>query len=803
MRVCVEGDQARVEDLSEPEASIKRQLFGLTHSGALIETCYYTLCAEADSNNNDEGGSPSLLGFAAFDDKVPDSLAQWPEVIEYLRKRLLFGKPNGCLLLAAFSHSAIVDSARVLTPMLQRVFADKPELGGVVLAVPVGVGVEEFELFDHVFSLRDTVSVASGALFRFFRTVRADYSPAVYIREALAESNDIDVITPVVERSQLQARQNGGDAYSPWFEERELTTAITSQNEHSVCLVAECVTPKTLCGILACTDAVPSTQVDAYSKLFGDLYRQRVTSGSSGPSKDKPLAIMIVGPPGSGKGTQSEILAHEFGVVHVSSGDLLHAHIRDGTASGDRAQEFVQGCDLVPDDVVTDLVLERLRQDDCQTRGWVVDGFPRTELQARTMISQGVSPDIVVVLDLEDDHAVKRLGDRRVDEETGRQFHLEFNPPPPELADRVVQMPRDGEAMVRKRLSAHRENEEAVLQLFMKASEIFHVDGARLVQAKARKIIHEIYRVRGVRRPLVLRNPPKLVISGPPAGGKGTQCEWLVRAFNVVHLSTGDMLRSAIQNNSPLGLEAREYMLAGELVPDELIIGLILDRLEKPDCQLRGWLLDGFPRTRTQALAMMDKGIVPDAMLVLDVPDEVVVERISGRVLDPDTGNTYHLSYNPPPTEEIAGRCIVRSDDTEETVRVRLKNYHDNCTEVMDTFASASEVIRAIGTSAIEEIAEQFFSSIERCLLRNNCVAVSMFGMASEFDCRVQLFLPQGEHSCSSCSLSCGLLDTHGCFVHFGSISFQEVPGQGLPAPLPSAKVSTSGYCYGISDASS
>lgn len=769
VRQCVETDENRVErDLPVPDVTTKRKLFGLTHAGALIATSYYTLCAETTNPDTvaqareavqDEEGEEkdlppaksAMLGFASFDDKLPASLAQWPEVVEYLQKRLLFGRPNGCLLLTAFSQSSVVATSRVLTPILHALFAAKPEVGGVAIAVPVGAPIEELGLFEHVFSMRDTVAVSSGALFRFFRAVRADYTPAVFIRQAIADtSEDAERIAPVVEKSMMQTRLQDGAAHVAWFNPLELPIAIASQNEHSVSFVAETVTggsePGALCGILGCTDAIPTTLVEQYGKLFGDMYRVRGSMATSTSSK-KPLTVLALGPTGAGKGTQCALLAREFGVVHVSAGEILETQIREATAAGQRAQPYVDAGDLVPDELVTELVVSRLRDEDCATRGWLLDGFPRTEMQARVLVAHCLIPDIVVVVDLEDEIVVKRLTDRRVDPESGRTFHLELDPPPEDVAYRVVSLPRDDETLVRKRLAVYREHQEGVLHTFMKISTVFHADGARTVAAVERKIIHEIYRVRGIRRPLSLRNPPKLVISGPPAGGKGTQCEWLVRAFNVVHLSTGDMLRSSIQASAPLGLEAKAYMDAGDLVPDELIIEMILERLSQPDCEKRGWLLDGFPRTRAQAEAMMDKGIVPDAMLVLDVPDEIVVERISGRVLDPETGASYHLTYNPPPTEEIARRCITRSDDNADTVRVRLQNYHDNCNEVTAALGSACEVVEADGTRPIEEIADTFLGVVERCLLRNNCVAVTMFSMAIETEARTQLFLPTGLYS--------------------------------------------------------
>ncbi|KAG9416870.1 hypothetical protein AC1031_001261 [Aphanomyces cochlioides] len=188
--------------------------------------------------------------------------------------------------------------------------------------------------------------------------------------------------------------------------------------------------------------------------------------------------------------------------------------------------------------------------------------------------------------------------------------------------------------------------------------------------------------------------PLKIVICGPPAGGKGTQCELLVKSFGVVHLSTGDMLRAAIHNGSNVGLQAKEYMEAGQLVPDDLIVGVIMERLEQSDCVVHGWLLDGFPRTEAQAQAMIDAGIVPDIVLVLDVPDDQVVARISGRRVDLSTGKTYHIEWNPPPPEV---EVVQRSDDNEETIRVRLSTYHANCGAVVDAFEPLSSIVHVDG----------------------------------------------------------------------------------------------------------
>ncbi|KAF4028857.1 Adenylate kinase domain-containing protein [Phytophthora infestans] len=212
-------------------------------------------------------------------------------------------------------------------------------------------------------------------------------------------------------------------------------------------------------------------------------------------------------------------------------------------------------------------------------------------------------------------------------------------------------------------------------------------------------------------------SPPRLVILGPPAGGKGTQCELLVEILGVVHLSTGNILRQAIQDKTLLGLKAQHFMDQGELVPDDLIVDVVLNRLAESDCVTRGWLLYGFPRTSRQAGALLNAqgGLAaPDCVLELEVPDHEVIRRIAGRRVDPVTGKTYHVEFNPPPVE-VAARVEQRSDDTEEKIRTRLTQFHSNADAVRSAFekyrgdfGASIQVMRASGFQAPPAIAGAF-----------------------------------------------------------------------------------------------
>ena len=171
----------------------------------------------------------------------------------------------------------------------------------------------------------------------------------------------------------------------------------------------------------------------------------------------------------------------------------------------------------------------------------------------------------------------------------------------------------------------------------------------------------------------------RIILLGAPGAGKGTQATFIKDKFNIPQISTGDMLRAAVKAGTKLGLEAKGHMDSGGLVPDEVIIGLVSERIKEADCA-NGFLFDGFPRTIPQAEAMKNAGVGIDYVVEIDVPDEAIVERMSGRRSHPASGRTYHVKFNPPKVagkDDVTGEELVqREDDKEETVKKRLEVYH-------------------------------------------------------------------------------------------------------------------------------
>jgi adenylate kinase len=196
---------------------------------------------------------------------------------------------------------------------------------------------------------------------------------------------------------------------------------------------------------------------------------------------------------------------------------------------------------------------------------------------------------------------------------------------------------------------------------------------------------------------------------GPPGAGKGTQASRIVNLTSKPQVSTGDMLREAVSSGSKMGLAAKVFMEAGELVPDDVIIGLINERLTQDDAS-GGVLFDGYPRTITQAEELA-KIVQVSAVISIEVPDDSIVERIVGRRMDPETGAIYHTKFNPAP-ESISQRLIQRKDDNESTVRTRLSAYHEQTSPLAGWYESQGLLIRINGNQSIEDVGNEIISRL-------------------------------------------------------------------------------------------
>jgi adenylate kinase len=206
----------------------------------------------------------------------------------------------------------------------------------------------------------------------------------------------------------------------------------------------------------------------------------------------------------------------------------------------------------------------------------------------------------------------------------------------------------------------------------------------------------------------------RMILVGPPGAGKGTQAARLIETYKIPHISSGDMLRAAVKEGTALGKEADTFMKAGKLVPDDVVIGMILERVAKPDAA-NGFMLDGFPRTRPQAQALdeaMAKAQVDlDAVVLIEVPDQLLEERACGRRTDPETGVIYHLKYNPPPAN-VVDRLVHRKDDTVEAVSTRVQKYHSETAPIIPFYQDKGILRRVDGVGNPDEITKRITAAL-------------------------------------------------------------------------------------------
>lgn len=208
-----------------------------------------------------------------------------------------------------------------------------------------------------------------------------------------------------------------------------------------------------------------------------------------------------------------------------------------------------------------------------------------------------------------------------------------------------------------------------------------------------------------------------IILLGAPGAGKGTQAKFITEKFKIPQISTGDMLRNAIKAGTELGLKAKEVMDKGQLVSDEIVIGLVKERIKEDDCK-NGYLFDGFPRTKAQADALNHAGVSIDYVVEINVPDEAIISRLCGRRVHLASGRTYHINYNPPQIEgkdDITGEDLIqRDDDKEETIKKRLEVYHGQ-TAILSNYYSNDKNVKFIiidGTQSVSKVTEDLLAKL-------------------------------------------------------------------------------------------
>ncbi|KAM9394163.1 adenylate kinase 8 [Pholidichthys leucotaenia] len=382
--------------------------------------------------------------------------------------------------------------------------------------------------------------------------------------------------------------------------------------------------------------------------------------------------VMVLGPPVVGKHTVATRLSSELRAVHVT----LHRLLEDQSEQSTHSQQEL------PNELLVQLIQQRLKEEDCFNRGWVVEGVPQSHLQAVSLQQVGVMPQHVVMLDAPDDVLLARSRGRLVDPLTGDTYHQMFIPP---ADDTVAQRLEKGQNLRPADLQEFRREVRRLSSTYGPMMKVINADQPHL------DVYQQVLSFVQI-KPRSLRTP-RILLLGPPGSGKSLQARLLSERFKMVDVCCGHLLRSVSADGSSLGEEIRSYLDDGCPVPDSVVLKVLEDHLSRVDCSCRGWVLHGFPRDVEQGRSLQESQHRPNRVFFLDLTDDVCVERISLRTIDPITGHRYHfVTCPPPPISEIQNRLKTRPEDKLDAVTQRLDQYKTRTVALQCVFPDAVHV---------------------------------------------------------------------------------------------------------------
>ncbi len=434
------------------------------------------------------------------------------------------------------------------------------------------------------------------------------------------------------------------------------------------------------------------------------------------------MNVALLGPTCAGKTTQSALLTDAFELVHVSPGLLLREHRSRKTALGILSRRYIEKGEPVPDEVVSAIIEEAV----CHTpasQGLLFDGFPMSQYQAEyldDLLSQyGRKLDAVIYLPIPPatvfERAAKRIPARDDDkpEILGHRLKVFERNTGPVLK-------RYAEAGCLAVLRAKAPVDRVYQELAPLVSEIAEGrmpvlakrDGRMLANLWMEPVVPQV----GAAKPAL-----NLIILGGPSSGKGTHASFLGQTLGIPHISTGDLFRANISQQTPLGKIAQSYINRGQLVPDDITEGMVRERLSAADAD-HGFLLDGFPRTMPQVHALdeilAESSRKVDGVIYLNVPDEEIVCRSSGRRICPTCKASYHIAYKKPQKEGICDKdgtaLIQRDDDTADTIRARLKAFHAQTAPLVDHFTKRNLLVEVSGVGSVDQTRQSMLSAAQR-----------------------------------------------------------------------------------------